>query len=69
MAASELSKCAPIAGTKEMEPWAYEMSKDKADLGGPAPDFTLASSSGGQIKLSEVVGTAHTILYFFREFS
>jgi peroxiredoxin len=47
------------------------MSKGSAavDLGGPAPDFTLASSSGGQIKLSEVVGTAHTILYFFREFS
>jgi len=47
------------------------MSKGSAvpDLGAPAPDFTLESSSGGQIRLSEVVGSAHTILYFFREFS
>jgi peroxiredoxin len=47
------------------------MSKGTAvvDLGERAPDFTLESSAGGHTTLSEVMGTANTILYFFREFS
>lgn len=40
-----------------------------AEVGSQAPDFTLESSAGGQITLSDVVATTHSILYFFREFS
>ncbi len=49
--------------------WGDEMGDAAPGIGTRAPGFTLESSAGGQMTLFDAVGTAHTILYFFREFS
>ncbi len=34
-------------------------------VGDPAPDFTAASSAGGQVHLKDVIGQAPIVLYFY----
>lgn len=36
------------------------------EVGDPAPDFTLPSTTGGQIRLSQFKGKKHVLIQFYR---
>lgn len=47
------------------------MSTDAADVevGSAAPDFSLESNRGDNVRLSDYQARSHVVLYFMREFS
>lgn len=42
---------------------------EELDLGSRAPDFTLHSSTGGEVTLADYRGHAHVVLFFVREYN
>lgn len=42
-----------------------EITKGKVQVGDKAPDFTLPSSKGEQVRLSDFLGKKHVVLYFY----
>ncbi len=39
------------------------------NIGLPAPDFRLTSTTGGEINLSDYQNKSHVVLFFIREFN
>ncbi len=64
LAACAATPSAPVAPTAELAPAAAPATATPATLGAPAPDFTLPSVDGGEVRLSDYAGKTVVLEWF-----
>lgn len=60
------SEPAPPAQTRNEAPIEAAAAQERPAIGDTAPDFEMSDTEGRRVRLSDVVGEAPTVLFFYR---